>query len=170
MAKLLKTAHIVLVLLMLLYSGLVLEQFVVKLLDPGNQSLRFWKPGGEVGVIAAAFVALLGILACSTGMVKNPSWRLLGILHGLWLVCFTWFGWFNVGGPFTLQELVGVDLSDAAAVSRAETVHLLQALAAYLVIVLISSAPLLLRWLGGRGPSGGSNSIGEASNPALQHH
>jgi len=170
MAKLLKAAHIVLVLLMILYCGLMLEEFVVKLLDPGNQSLRFWKPGGEVGVVAVAFVALLGILACSTRIVRNPSWWLLAILHGVWLACLTWFGWFRVGGPFRLQELVGVDFEDASAVARARTAHLLQALAAYLVIVLISSIPLLIRWLGGRRRTGGSNPSGEAPNPAFQHH
>ncbi len=169
MAKLLKAAHILLVLRMLLYCGLVLEQFVAKLLDPGNQSLRFWTPGGEVGVVAVAFVALLGILACSTGIVKNPSWRLLAILHGVWLACFTWFGWFSVGGPFTLHELVVVDLSDAAAISRAETAHLRQALAAYLVIALITSIPLLMRWLGSGGRTDGSNPPGGALNPAFQH-
>ena len=120
-AKLLKAAHSILVLLMLLYSGLVLEQFAAKLLDPGNQCLKFWTPGREVGVVAVAFAALRGILACSTGIVKNPSWWLLAILYGMWLACFTWFGCFQVGGPFTLQELVRVDLSDAAAVSRAKT-------------------------------------------------
>ncbi len=169
MAKLFKAAHIVLVLLMLLYSGLVLEQFVAKVLDPGNQSLKFWTPGREVGVVAVAFVALLGILACSAGIVKNPSWRLLAILHGTWLVCFTWFGWFQVGGLFTLQELVRVDLSDAAAVSRAKTAHLLQALAVYVVIALTTSIPLLMRWFGSRGRTGGSNPPGEAPNPAFQH-
>lgn len=143
---LLKATHILLVILMLLYCGLVIEQYVAKLIDPGNQSLRFWTPGGEVGVVAVAFVALMGILACSTGIVKNPSWRLLLILHGLWLFCFTWFGWFKVGGLFTLQELVRVDLSDPAAVRRAESVHLVQAVSMYLAIAVLVSFPIVLRW------------------------
>jgi hypothetical protein len=58
-----------------------------------------------------------------------------------------------VGGFFTLHELVRVDLSNETAISRAETNHLLQALGAYVVIVLITSIPLLMRWLGGRGRS-----------------
>jgi hypothetical protein len=164
MIKLLKAAHILLVLLLLLYCGLVFEQFVAKLIDPGNQSLRFWTPGVEVGVVAVAFASLMGILACSTGIVKNPSWRLLAILHGVWLACFTWFGWFMVGGPFTLQELVRVDLADPAAVRRAESVHLAQAVAMYLAIAVLVSLPIVLRWYR---KGGGQSAIDRPA--ALQH-
>ena|SRR5258706_13557944 len=62
---------------------------------------------------------------------------------------------FSAAEPFRLQELVRVDLTDPSAVRGAETTHLIQALAAYLVIVLVSALPLLL---GGRGKAGGSKS------------
>lgn len=169
MAKLLKAAHILLMLLMLLYCGLVLEQFATKMLHPEDASFRFWKPGSEVGVAAVAFIALLGILACSTGLIQNASSRLLLVMHGLWLACFTWAGWFGAGAPFRIHELVKVDLSDAAAISRAETAHLLQALALYIAMALISSAPLLMHWFGGGGSVNRSNPSRKAPNPALQH-
>ncbi len=170
MGKLLKGIHIALLSLFTIYAGEEIVRWGLKIVNPAHESVRFWRPGPGLLVIAVSFILLLGILACSTGIVKNPSWRLLGLLHGLWLVCFTWFGWFSVGGPFRLQELVGVDLSDPAAVSRAETVHLLESLAAFAVMVLISSLPLLLRWIGShRRPGGGSNIPGDAPNPAFQH-
>jgi hypothetical protein len=149
MGRLLKGVHIALLLLLMIYSGKEIVRWIIKIVNPSDESVRFWRPGPELVVTAFSFVLLLGILACSTGAVKNPSWRLLGILHGAWLVCFTWFGWFSVGGPFTLQELVGVDLSDAAAVRCSEMRHFLGALVAYFVIVLISSIPLLMRRFGG---------------------
>lgn len=170
MAKLLKVVHIGLLLLLTIYAGKETVRWGIKIVNPSNESVKFWRPGPEIVVVALSFLLLLGILACSTGIVKNPSWRLLALLHGAWLACFTWFGWFSAGGPFRLQELVRVDLTDASAVSRAGTAHLLQALATYLVIMLISSIPLLLRWFGGRRRAGGSKSPGEAPNPAFQHH
>ena len=100
----------------------------------------------------------------------GATWNFIKSIFGQGIVCFTWFGWFSVGGPFTLQELVGVDLSDPAAISRAETMHLLKPLAVYFIMVLISSLPLLMRWAGGRRSHGGPNAPGEAPNPAFQHH
>lgn len=171
MGKLLRGIHIALLSLFTIYAGEEIVRWGVKLVNPAHESVKFWRPGTGFLVIVVSFVLLLAILACSTGIWKNPSWRLLAGLHGLWLVCFTWFGWFSVGGPFRLQELVGVDLSDPRAVSRAETVHLVEALAAYAVIVVISSIPLLLRWSGNRRrPGSGSNAPGDAPNPAFQHH
>lgn len=151
MLKLLKVAHIGLVLLMLLYTGTELGRFAVKVVDPNNESVRFWKPGAEIGVLAIAFVALLGILACSTGLLKTQTWRVPAVPLGIWLVCLTWFGWFSVGAPFRLQELVGVDLDDLSAVRRAETLHTMQALAVYLLIIALSALPLLLQLLGRKG-------------------
>lgn len=145
MAKVLKAVHIILLLMLLLYCGLVLEQFLTKLIDPGNESLRFWEPGKGVALAALAFMALLGILASGVGGVKNPSWRLIAILQAVWLISFTWFGWFDPGGPFRLRELVGVDFSDPAAVRRAEWLHLLQAAAVYLAMALVIGLPVVLR-------------------------
>ena len=167
MRKVLTGIHIALLLLFAIYAAVDLIRWGVKLVNPEHESVRFWRPGIELIVVGFSFVLLLGILACSTGMRKNPSLPLLGTLHGLWLVCFTWFGWFSVGGPFTLQELVGVDLSDRVAVTRAEGMHFVSAFAAYLVIVLISSIPLLTRWFGGSGDTRGSGNGGKAPSPVL---
>lgn len=169
MRKILMGIHIALLSLLTIYAGEQVVRWGVKMVNPAHESVKFWSPGFGIIIVAISFVLLLGILACSTGIVKNPSWPLLGVLHGVWLVCFTWFGW-STGGPFTLQELVRVDLSDPAAVSRAQTTHLLQALAVYVVMVVISSIPLLTRWLGGHGTAHRSNPSGEAPNPAFQHH
>ena len=146
MRKILMGIHIAVLVLLTIYAGEQTIRWGVKVVNPAHESVKFWNPGLGMIVVAISFILLLGILACSTGIIKSPSWPLLGFLHGLWLVCFTWFGW-STGGPFTLQELVRVDLSDPAAVSRAQMTHFLQALAVYIVMVLISSIPLLIRWL-----------------------
>ena len=145
MTKALKAIHTVLLLMLLLYCGLALEQFLTKLIDPGNQSLKYWEPGIGVALVAVAFMALLAILGCATGIVKNPSWSLTAVLQGIWLICFTWFGWSH-GGPFRLQELVGINFDDPAAVRRAELVHLMAAAAVYLVMVIVVGLPVILRW------------------------
>jgi hypothetical protein len=144
-SKLLKAAHIGLILLLLLYSGGQLARLAVKWIEPTHENVRFWTPGIEMVVIGVVFVTLLGILACSIGLVTNPSRRLLTILQVVWLVCFTWFGWAQ-GGPFRLRELVGIDLSDPAAVRRAEFVHLLESAVVYLVIAVVVGLPVILRW------------------------
>ena len=169
MRKSLIGIHVALLVLLIIYAGEQIVRWGVKMVNPAHESVKFWSPGFGMILVAISLVLLLGILACSTGIIKNPSWRLLGFLHGLWLVCFTWFGW-STGGPFTFQELVRVDLSDPAAVSRAQTNHLVQALAVYVTIVLISSIPLLMRWLDGRGSADRPNPSGKAPDPAFQHH
>lgn len=151
MLKLLKAAHIGLVLLMLLHTGNQLAWLAEKVLYPNNENVRYWKPGAEMGVIALAFVALLGILACSTGLLKARTWHIPAIAHGIWLVCLTWLGWFSPYAYFRLQELVGVDLGDPSAVRRAETLHTMQAMAVYLAIIALSALPLLLQLLGRKG-------------------
>ena len=166
MAKLLKGVHVVLLVALALYAGKEIIRWVTKILNPSDEYVRFWRPGPEIAVTALSFLLLLGILACSLGVVKIPSWRLLITLQGLWLICFTWFGWFSAGAPFRLHELVRVDLTDASAVGRAGMIHLLQTLAVYLIIVFISAVPLLLRWFG-RCNKAGRNSPGNAPNPIL---
>ena len=148
MRKALTGIHIALLVLLTIYAGEQIIRWGVKIVNPAHESVKFWNPSLGMILVTISFVLLLGILGCSTGIIKNPSWPLLGVLHGLWLACFTWFGW-SSGGPFTLQELVRVDLSDPAAVSSAWMTHFFQALAVYIVMVLISSIPLLVRWLGG---------------------
>ena len=169
MRKTLMGVHIVLLSLLAIYAVEQVVRWGVKIVNPVNESVRFWNPGLGMIVVAVSLVLLVGILACSTGIIRNPSWLLLGSLQGLWLGCLTWLGW-SSGGPFTFQELVGVDLSDASAVSRAQTVHLLQALGVYVMIVAISSTPLLMRWLGGRGAADRSNPSDDEPKPAFQHH
>jgi len=151
MAKMVKVVHVGLLLLLALYTGKETARWITKILNPSDERIRFWWPGPEMVVVASSFLLLLGILACSTGVIRNPSWGVLATLHGLWLTCLTWFGWLSFEGPFRLHELVKVDLQDASAVSRAGTTHLLQSLAVYLLIVLISAIPLLLQWFSGRG-------------------
>ena len=168
MRKTLTGIHIALLILLTIYAGEQIVRWGVKIVNPAHESVKFWNPGLGMILVTISFVLLLGILACSTGIIKNPSGLLLGVLHGLWLVCFTWLGW-STGGPFTLQELVRVDLSDPAAVSNAHMTHFFQALAVYIIMVLISSIPLLIRWLGGSAPGDRSNQP-KAQNPALQHH
>lgn len=168
MRKLLTGIHVALLILLTIFAGEQLFRWGVKIVNPLHESVKFWNPGLGMILITISFALLLCILACSTGIIKNPSWPLLWVLHGLWLVCFTWFGW-STGGPFTLQELVRVDLSDPAAVSNAQMIHFFQALAVYIVMVLISSIPLLLRWLGGGAPGDRSDQP-QAGNPSLQHH
>jgi hypothetical protein len=169
MRKALIAVHVALLALLTIYAGEQVFRWFVKLVNPVDESVKFWTPGFGMILVAISFTLLLAILACSTGIIKNPTWRLLGFLHGLWLVCLTWFGW-SAGGPFTLQELVRIDLSDPAAVSRAQTNHLLQALAVYVVIVVASSIPLLMRWFDDHGRVDRMNPSGKAPNPALQHH
>ena len=160
MGKLLKAAHISLVALMLLYTSGQLGRLVVKWLDPTHDSVRFWKPGAEMVVVAIAFVALLGILACSAGVVRYPARRFLAMLQSVWLICFTWFGW-TAGGPFRLQELVGINLADPAAVRIAEVVHLLVSAAVYLGIAIVVGLPIILRWHrnDGSAPSGSNAEV-----------
>ena len=168
MAKLLKGVHVVLLAVLSLYAGKETIRWVTKIVNPSDERVKFWRPGPEIAVVALSFLLLVGILACSMGIVKTSSWRLLITLHGLWLVCFTWFGWFSVGGPFRLQELVRVDLTDASAVRRAVMLHLLETLAVYLIIVFVSAVPLLLRWFDGRNQDG-RRLLGNAPNPILRH-
>jgi hypothetical protein len=169
MRKLLKAGHIAVVLLLIVYCLSEIAAFAVKLLVPRSARFWFWKPGLEVAIILLAMIALFGILACSLGILKNPSAWLLGMLHGAWLACYTWFGWFRVGGPFALQELVGINLSDAAEVARAKRLHLLHAVSAYLIIALITSLPLLMRWFDRPRRNGGCKPPGDGARPALQH-
>jgi hypothetical protein len=169
MRKVLIAVHVAFLALLTIYAGEQVFRWFVKIVNPTDESVKYWSPGFGMILVAISFALLLLILASSTGIIKNPSWRLLGFLHGLWLVCFTWLGW-STGGPFTFQELLRVDPADAAAVSRAQTNHLLQALAVYITIVLISSIPLLMRWFEDRGREDRSNRPGKVPNPALQHH
>lgn len=158
MVKLLKAAHIGFVMLMLLYCGEQLARVVAKWIDPTGDSVRFWKPGAEMVVIGVALIALIGILAYSTGLVKVRNLLAPIVLHLTWFVCLTWFGWFSSYAPFRLQEFVRVDLADPAAVRRAETTHLLQAVAVYLVIGIVIGFPVILRWYRkGGNPSSGSS-------------
>jgi hypothetical protein len=144
MRRLLKAIHIGLILLFALYAGVAVIGYFLKLISPSNALVRYWQPGAEVPVAAIALAVLLGILACSIGIVKNPPLGLVGLLSFAWLVCFTWFAWLSRDSPFRLQEMVGVDLTDATAVRRAEQVHLVQAGAVYIVIVFLSVLPILL--------------------------
>lgn len=146
MVRLLKSIHIGLVLLLMLYAGKKIVLYAMKLITPQAERVRFWDPGWEMLVIGFSFVFLLGILMCSTRMLRDCSWRLSGILHGGWLICFTLFGWFSVSAPFRLHELVGVDFEVISTVRRAETVFFFQALAVYFVVVFFISLPLVLRW------------------------
>jgi len=139
MRKLFTAGHVAIVALLILYCGLELVAFAVKLASPEAESVKYWQPGPEVGVIAVALLVLLGILACSTGRVKPRGWRIPAILHGTWLACFTWFGWFSIRAPFRLHELVGVDLDDPGAVRAAEMQHTAQAAAIYVAIVVVTS-------------------------------
>lgn len=144
MRKIFKTGHVTIVVLLIVYCGLELLAFIVKLLSPQAESVRFWQPGPEVGVTAVALLALSGILACSTGLLKPRGWQIPAILHGTWLACLTWFGWFSIRAPFRLHELVRVDLDDARAVRAAELLHTAQAAAVYLAIVALTSLPLMM--------------------------
>ena len=129
----------------LVFCGLMLAAFAAKLLNPDSENVRYWTPGPKIGVIAAALVALLGILAFSTGVLKPRGWWIPGALFGLWLACFTWLGWFSPSSYFRLHELVRVDLDDPGAVRRAITLHYIKATAIYLLIVALSLVPVLLR-------------------------
>jgi len=137
--------HIGLTGLMLLFSGGQLVRLAIKWFDPTNDNVRSGTPGVEMAAFAVAFAALLGILACSLGLLRSPSMRLLLTLHGAWLVCFTSIGWTD-GGPFRLQEVVGIDIDDPSVVRNAELLHLLGAMATYFCIALVIGLPLILRW------------------------
>ena len=128
------------------HAGKKIVLYAMKLITPQDEQVRFWEPGWEMLVIGFSFVFLLGILMCSTRILRDCSWRLSGILNGGWLICFTLFGWFGDFALFRMRELVGVDFDDISAVRRAETVFFFQALAVYLVIVFFISLPLVLRW------------------------
>ena len=101
----LKVIHLTLISMLAMYAGKQILRWGTKIANPESESVRFWRPGPELVIAAISFFLLVGILASSTGMIRNRSWTLLGSLHGLWIVCFTWFGWFSFGGPFTLKEL-----------------------------------------------------------------
>jgi len=139
MRKIFKTGHVTIVVLLIVYCGLELLAFIVKLLSPQAESVRFWQPGPEVGVTAVALLALSGILACSTGLLKPRVWQIPAILHGTWLACLTWFGWFSIRAPFRLHELVRVDLDDPRAVRAAELLQTAQAAAVFVAIVVLTS-------------------------------
>lgn len=158
MGKLLKAMHLALVGLMLLYCGGQLGRLLMKWLAPTDQGVRFWTPGMEMVAIAVAFFALLGIFACSIGAMKQPSVRLLVALQAAWLICLTFIGW-TAGGPFRLQELVGIDLADPTAVRTAELLHLLMAVAVYLVIAIVTGLPLLRRWDRNAGGAGHEDGV-----------
>jgi len=139
MRKIFKTGHVTIVVLLIVYCGLELLAFIVKLLSPQAESVRFWQLGPEVGVTAVALLALSGILACSTGLLKPRVWQIPAILHGTWLACLTWFGWFSIRAPFRLHELVRVDLDDPRAVRAAELLQTAQAAAVFVAIVVLTS-------------------------------
>lgn len=144
MLKLLTVGHIGVVVLLIIYCALELVAFAVKLAAPSSESVRYWQPGPEMGVIAVAFFVLLGILACSIEKLNPRGWRVPAILHGMWLLSFTWFGWFSIRAPFRLRELVRVDLDDPTAVRAAQLLHTAQAAAIYAAIVALTSlVPLL---------------------------
>jgi len=144
MRKLITVGHIAVVALLIAYCGLELVAFAVKLAAPSSESVRYWQPGPEIGVIAVALLVLLGILACSIGKLNPRGWRVPAILHGTWLLCFTWFGWFSIRAPFRLHELVRVDLDDPTAVRAAQLLHMAQAAAIYVAIAALTSLfPLL---------------------------
>ena len=147
MLKLLKGVHLGVVLLLALYSGEETTRWIIKVVEPSNESLRFWRPGIETPVLALGFLLLLGILSCSVGLIKHPSSRVLMILCGTWLICFTWFGWLRPDAPFRLHELVRVDPNNTAAVQHAEWAHLAWSATAYLAISVAIVFPLLSRKL-----------------------
>lgn len=144
MVKLLKAFHITMLLMLLLYCGLILEQFLAKLIDPRNSDLRFWEPSVSIVFVFLMLVALLGIFSCSTGLLKKPSWLLTVMLQSVWLICFTWLGWFDAAGPFRLRELVGVSFGDPEGVRRAQWIHFLQAGLLYTAIAITIGLPLIL--------------------------
>ena len=143
--RILTVLHVALLSLFAIYATEEIARYGLKAVHPANDSVKFWNPGAEFSVVAISLPVLLGILACSTGIVKNPSFRSLVLLHGLWLLALTWYGWFSSPRPFIQKELVDVDFSNLVALRRSETLHFIQASAVYFGIVLLSIAPLVMR-------------------------
>ena len=98
----------------------------------------------EIAVQAVALVALMSIFGFSTGMLKVSGWGLLTFIHGIWLVCLTWLGWFSGDAPFRIHEFVGVNPDDPQAIRVAEWLHTAQAVSIFVSIFVLTSIPSLL--------------------------
>jgi hypothetical protein len=141
MLRALRVGHLAVGFILTAYCLLMIEQFGAKLLSPESDALRFWRPGMEVAVLFIALFALIGILSSTIGVIRLRKWPIT-IISGIWLICFTWYGWFSMNAPFRLHELVGVDLNDAREIRSAEMLQQAQAAILYLILVIFMLLPL----------------------------